>query len=379
MQNKMSFSFVRKRDNRLVKFNNDKIEDAIFAAFEASGQPNRQSAQELAEVVCYYLSETVSTQYPSIEEIQDIVEKVLIETNHHEVAKSYILYREERARMRAQLYIYDSVTLLEKVWDKSKLLHYLIVDIGLDETSASSVVNGLEKILFNMGMNKISNTLLLELISNYLCNNGFGSQSKIIRLNYNDVADNLYTPDAFRKIYKILSEAVLLGGCSDRLSKLIEAKILLIDDFVLDIICNCKPFCLTMNIEMDLMPMAKEIGKGEYGNFVISIINQIDYIVEYFKIQTNNLAIYLQQLDAIKYADVIKKCHHKVSPLDKSKPIIMYVDLLNIDTSLKYMLGLEKTDELVNEIFNKLNSAITGLPNYQQIIFTRKDRELLCV
>ena len=57
-------------------------------------------AGELAEVVVNYLSKVMASGIPSVEEVQDAVEKVLIETGHAKTAKAYILYRDRRTRMR---------------------------------------------------------------------------------------------------------------------------------------------------------------------------------------------------------------------------------------------------------------------------------------
>ena len=57
-------------------------------------------AQELAEQVEKTLEETAGTETPTVEQVQDTVEKVLIESGHARTAKKYILYRNERTRVR---------------------------------------------------------------------------------------------------------------------------------------------------------------------------------------------------------------------------------------------------------------------------------------
>ncbi len=96
---------VRKRSGQLVPFNQEKIANAIFKAAQAVGGEDRQMADELADVVTMFLEKqygprTAASPAPTIEEIQDMVEKVLIETGHAKTAKAYILYRERRARIR---------------------------------------------------------------------------------------------------------------------------------------------------------------------------------------------------------------------------------------------------------------------------------------
>ena len=89
---------VKKRDGSIVPFDQDKITIAIFKAVKAIGGSNLERAKYLSDQVV----ELVEKQYqaPTVEEIQDIVEKVLIENGHAKTAKAYILYRQQRAEIR---------------------------------------------------------------------------------------------------------------------------------------------------------------------------------------------------------------------------------------------------------------------------------------
>jgi len=94
---------VIKRSGALVPFNQERIANAIYRAAVAVGGRDRELSQQLAQKVVNYLEERyTSTDAPTIEEIQDAVEKILIENGHASVAKGYILYREERARKRQE-------------------------------------------------------------------------------------------------------------------------------------------------------------------------------------------------------------------------------------------------------------------------------------
>jgi ribonucleoside-triphosphate reductase len=95
-----SFRSIRKRDGRIVEFNREKIAAAVFKAAKAVGGEDQQLAEELAEIVVQYLSKILGSGIPSVEEVQDAVEKVLIETGHAKTAKAYILYRDRRTRLR---------------------------------------------------------------------------------------------------------------------------------------------------------------------------------------------------------------------------------------------------------------------------------------
>ncbi|NLW56135.1 MAG: anaerobic ribonucleoside-triphosphate reductase [Firmicutes bacterium] len=94
------FRSIQKRDGRIAEFDIKKIADAIFKAAQAVGGEDRQLAEELAQVVVKYITKTKAAGIPSVEEVQDAVEKVLIETGHAKTAKAYILYRDRRTRLR---------------------------------------------------------------------------------------------------------------------------------------------------------------------------------------------------------------------------------------------------------------------------------------
>lgn len=91
---------IIKRDGRTVDFDIDKIADAIYKAAQVLGGKDRDMAKFLARQVEVYLIEICHNEVPTVEQIQDTVEKVLIENGHARTAKEYILYRAERTRVR---------------------------------------------------------------------------------------------------------------------------------------------------------------------------------------------------------------------------------------------------------------------------------------
>jgi uridine kinase len=98
-----TISHIVKRTGAVVPFNPERITNAIYRAAVAVGGRDRETAENLTRQVVNILEDvTPAGRYPTVEEIQDIVEKVLIENGHARVAKAYILYREERARQRRE-------------------------------------------------------------------------------------------------------------------------------------------------------------------------------------------------------------------------------------------------------------------------------------
>lgn len=90
---------IRKRDGRIVDFDKSKITKAVFKAFIATKSKDGKRAEEIANEVVEIIEERIPG-IPSVEEVQDIVEEVLIKNGYASVAKAYILYREKRAEIR---------------------------------------------------------------------------------------------------------------------------------------------------------------------------------------------------------------------------------------------------------------------------------------
>ena len=91
---------IVKRDGRLALFNTQKIADAIYKSAQSIGGSNFQEAERLSLLVYNTAEKIYGDNVPTVEQIQDIVEKVLIEQGHAKTSKAYILYRYERTRSR---------------------------------------------------------------------------------------------------------------------------------------------------------------------------------------------------------------------------------------------------------------------------------------
>ena len=104
---------IIKRDGRKVEFDIEKVANAIYAAAQAIGGKDYQTSLDLANEVVSYL-DNLEITVPSVEQVQDAVEKVLIDFGHSRTAKEYILYRSERTRVREMktklMKIYEDLT-----------------------------------------------------------------------------------------------------------------------------------------------------------------------------------------------------------------------------------------------------------------------------
>ena len=106
---------ITKRDGRKDTFNIAKIEKAIYKSAQAVGGTDYKEAADLAVKVCDMCEQVYgSSCTPSVEQVQDIVEKVLVEEGHAKTAKAYILYRADRTRAREMntklMHIYEDLT-----------------------------------------------------------------------------------------------------------------------------------------------------------------------------------------------------------------------------------------------------------------------------
>ncbi len=180
---------VRKRDDRIVPFHEKKIANAIFKAVLAVGGEDRFLAEELARVVTLFLERELDDRIPGIEDIQDVVEKVLIETGHAKTAKAYILYRDERRRLRERLQVRKRITSRRSVtdatllvdpstqdellpWSKGSIVEALIKEAGTEVDVAEEIASAVEKRVFASGITRISTALIRELVDNELFERG---------------------------------------------------------------------------------------------------------------------------------------------------------------------------------------------------------------
>ena len=107
--------YVRKRDGRLEPFNQERITNAIWKAAKAVGGKDRELAKKLSDQVIAELKKRFGEEgVPTVEEIQDLVEKILIENGHARTAKAYILYRKQHQDMRELAALLSSADMVDQ-------------------------------------------------------------------------------------------------------------------------------------------------------------------------------------------------------------------------------------------------------------------------
>ena len=134
------FKSIRKRDGKVKAFNLEKITEAIAKAGAATGEFGHDRAENIAEKVLRVAEEEVKVRIPSVEQIQDIVEKVLMQSAFKKTAKEYIEYRAERNRKREA---------------KSKLMQTYQTISGADASEDSDVKRGNANVDGNSAMGKM--------------------------------------------------------------------------------------------------------------------------------------------------------------------------------------------------------------------------------
>jgi len=196
---------VRKRDGRCVPFEREKIALAIRAAMDAVGEKDGAFAEELAGVVEMSLHERSKKRIrlgtrgrkgaapdphrspegdvPTIEEIQDLVERALMELGRPKVAKAYILYRDRRARIRKAVQVHRSDALHARIrvrqdegvsaWSKGRIVAALMEEAELSRDAAEEVASAVEHRVFDSGARCITTGLVRELVAAELFERGW--------------------------------------------------------------------------------------------------------------------------------------------------------------------------------------------------------------
>jgi ribonucleoside-triphosphate reductase len=112
---------IRKRDGKTVDFDREKVTEAIWKAAQSVGGKDRKIAEKLSENVVAVMEYQFSDkEIPTVEEIQDIVEKILIKNGHAKTAKAYILYRHQHTKIRdTKEVMVDAINIISEYIDQT--------------------------------------------------------------------------------------------------------------------------------------------------------------------------------------------------------------------------------------------------------------------
>jgi ribonucleoside-triphosphate reductase (formate) len=104
---------IRKRNGNIVRFEKEKITNAIWNAVRAVGGTDRKKAEELGNKIVKEIENKFQDRIPHVEQVQNIVEKILIEEGHAKTAKTYILYRKSHQDLRNVKAMFDTIEVIE--------------------------------------------------------------------------------------------------------------------------------------------------------------------------------------------------------------------------------------------------------------------------
>ncbi len=175
---------VKKRDGRVVAFDLRRVADAIYRAARSVGGEDRFLAEELAGVVGLYLEKSHGGRVPAVADVDDAVERVLIDTGHAKTAKAFILHRDRRrtARDRLEFDGHPPAGATRPVvgrgdggisaWSKVRIVASLVDEGGIDEATAEDVARTVEARVFAGGSPRVSTASLRALVDAELFDRG---------------------------------------------------------------------------------------------------------------------------------------------------------------------------------------------------------------
>lgn len=163
-----------------MPYDEAKIAVAIHAASKSAGVDNRYLAEDLAGVVSLYLERYHDREVPSSDEIRRIIEKILTETGHATIARSYGEHRRHKAapppaRVATGELFPSAPVLVEglsrgevSAWDRARIVVALRKEARLDEKLAEEVASAVEQKIFATGAPRVSTAVVRELVNHEL-------------------------------------------------------------------------------------------------------------------------------------------------------------------------------------------------------------------
>ena len=175
-------------DGTLVPFDEKDIIRSIYQASVLAGAPDYELAEELAEVVIFFIERNFTESYPTHEDVSEWVERVLLETADPEIAKAFILWREEQKKLdetkisksmrEPSLFEDFEISVVGSdnkvsLWDRRKIHEDLIVKTGVARKVAEDIATAVEDKVFTIGKAKITSKLVRALIDAELIELGY--------------------------------------------------------------------------------------------------------------------------------------------------------------------------------------------------------------
>ena len=182
-------SRVRKRDGSVVDYDEQRLAEAIYRAACAAGKDNRYLADDLAGVVSMYLDRYYGGDLPESAEIRRMVEKILSETGHADIAGAFSSHvaspadavkpspmTEGELFPENRLLVEGSTRDEVSTWGRERITQALVREAGLETADAEEVAAVVERRIFMMGKPKVSSQEIRDLVNHELMLRGYGAQ-----------------------------------------------------------------------------------------------------------------------------------------------------------------------------------------------------------
>lgn len=187
--------FQKAEKGPIVPFDASKITNAVLKAMSACGLPSEDMAKKVTRDVMKQIGE-LNQELVSFEEVQDLVERALMKRGLYDIAKAYIIYREDHAKARKAIKVREkakgkqdvtdaSMLMVQSLssstvssWDRNKITQKLVTVLGLDMLEASSVAKEVENHIIGSGMTEISSAFIRETVNSVLASRGYQGQLK---------------------------------------------------------------------------------------------------------------------------------------------------------------------------------------------------------
>ncbi|MDP6957575.1 MAG: ATP cone domain-containing protein, partial [Planctomycetota bacterium] len=173
---------VKKKNGSIVPYEEEKISLSISQAASEVGNGPSTLGQDLAGVVSMYLERYYEKEVPSSDEIRKMVDKILRETGHTEVADSYAERRglpvgnPEEDLFPDELLLVEGTTRDEvRGWGRERISAAIVKEAGLDQAEADEIASAVEKKIFSIGQRRVSTTLIREQVNHELLTRGYGT------------------------------------------------------------------------------------------------------------------------------------------------------------------------------------------------------------
>ena len=178
--------WLKKRDGRRAPFDHRKLQHSLEAAANAAGEV--LMIDELVEVISLLLGKEFSEAVPTADDLQDLVETVLLSTQHSFTAAVYAERRRDRARSRDELKVVRSYEPLlaedgelpaelgTEAWNEGRIVRALQRQCGMAVELCEEIGEAVEARVFALGFKRVTTDLIRELVQAELVDRGFSAR-----------------------------------------------------------------------------------------------------------------------------------------------------------------------------------------------------------